>query len=328
MTYDEQSEPEERSEQGGLNEEEIRRSYKFPMLQYIFDKYTAQGTKETTRNHAFTFQDLDEAFKACKFDRPISTSNFVLDLTRQDRGIESRLPHSIIKYGYDLRKKTGRVPESKNVNYNGEFVFVGIGNTLHSWHHWSQTANSEIIIANKVPGEIMALLPGKDEALLGRDEGALFSVIDYCDVLSIALYGKDQQGSVIRVQSPKKWQPNEIDGLYYSVKDTPTLYPVEAKALSTGDQLNLEQMLGGLNTIREKIPNVKIVPLGIQMIENGMRIGTFKETSKQYETLLEIVSDIKVTFDPPIIPWYKAVKTRKRIAEQQSQYSTNLFSDL
>ncbi len=204
---------------------------------------------------------------------------------------------------------------------------MGKGNALHSWHHWSEKADEEIIVRNKVPKEIMTLLVGRNEALLGRDEGALFSVIDYCDVLSVALYGKDQLGSVIRVQAPKKWQPNEIDGLYYSLKHEPTLYPVEAKALSTGDQLNLEQMLGALNTIREKIPNVKVVPLGIQMIDNGMRIGKFREASNQYETYLEIVSDIKVTFNPPIIPWHKAARKRKEIAEQQSQYLTDLFSD-
>src|SRR5579875_1335500 len=307
-------------EQIGINEEEIRRSYKFPMLQYIFDKYTEKGTKGLTQSHAFTFQE-------CKVDRPISTSNFVLDLTRQDRGIESRLPASIIKYGYDLRKKTGRVPGTRGVNYNGEFVYVGVGNTLHSWHHWSEKADVEITLDNKVPGEITMLL-ANGEALLGRDEGALFSVIDYCDVLSFALHGKDQPGSVIRVQAPKKWQPNEIDGLYYSSKNGPTLYPTEAKALTTGDQLNLEQMLGALNTIRERIPDIKIVPLGIQMIDNGMRIGIFRETNNPYETYLEIVSDIVVTFVPPIIPWHKSSRKRKKIAEQQGLYSTNLFSNL
>ncbi len=332
MASDEQNEIDEQSEivgQGDINEEEIRRSYKFPMLQYIFDKYTEKGTKDITRNHAFTFVDLDEAFKARKIDRPISSSNFVLDLTRQDRGISSRLPTPIIKYGYDLRKKTGRVLGTKNVNYNGEFVFVGKGNALHSWYVFDKKASvKKISIANKVPKEIMVLLAGRDEALLGRDEGALFSVIDYCDVLSAALFGKDQQGSVIRVQAPKKWQPNEIDGLYYSIKGEPILYPVEAKALSTGDQLNLEQMLGALNTIREKIPNIKVIPLGIQMIDNGMRIGQFRETSNQYETYLEIVSDIEVTFDPPIIPWHKGVKKRRTVAEQFTQYSDSLFSDL
>ena len=113
-------------EQNEINEEVESRSYKFPMLQYIFDKYTSKGKKEITRNHAFTFQDLDEAFKACKVNRPISTSNFVLDLTRQDRGIESRLPKSIIKYGYDLRKKTGRVPGKRSVNY----IVVGLVKTV------------------------------------------------------------------------------------------------------------------------------------------------------------------------------------------------------
>ncbi len=83
MASDDQVELEDQGEldgQGEISEEEIRRSYKFPMLQYIFDKYTEKGTKEVTRSHIFTFQDLVEAFKECKIDRPISTSNFVLDL--------------------------------------------------------------------------------------------------------------------------------------------------------------------------------------------------------------------------------------------------------
>jgi len=47
-----------------------------------------------------------------------------------------------------------------------------------------------------------------------------------------------------------KWQPNEIDGFYASQngKDL-DLYPVEAKALTTGDEINLDQLRGGFATV-------------------------------------------------------------------------------
>ena len=56
-------------------------------------------------------------------------------------------------------------------------------------------------------------IPSKIRDLLRNDEGGLFSVIDYCDVFSLALYNGIQK--VMRVQNPMKWQPNEIDGFYY-----------------------------------------------------------------------------------------------------------------
>lgn len=61
----------------------------------------------------------------------------------------------------------------------------------------------------------------------------------------------------MRVQNPMKWQPNEIDGLYMSA-DGKTIYPVEAKAVSTGDDINLEQMPGQYKTITVKMPGVNI----------------------------------------------------------------------
>ncbi len=303
--HDEQDEQKQREARG----------FKFPMLEYIFNQRTASGTKAITENHTFTLKDISDAYKALGIPEPASISNTILDLTRKDRGIESRLPQSIIKYGYDLKKKTGAAKTGERANYAGEFVYVGIGNTLHSWHHWRTQPDREIILENKVPARI--------STLLSRDEGALFSVIDYCDVLSYAFHGR--ANTIIRVQNPMKWQPNEIDGLYFSDEEEPTLYPIEAKALSTGDDLNLEQMLGGLRTIQGKIQGVKITPLGIQMIENGMRIGLFKEVQNQHEAYLEIELDIVVRFDPPIVTWYKTARRRKEALQRSTMQ--NLFSN-
>lgn len=49
----------------------------------------------------------------------------------------------------------------------------------------------------------------------------------------------------------------------------------------------------------QKIPSVQIIPLGLQMIANGINIGVFKEENSQ----LEIDRHIQVTFEPPIQSW-------------------------
>lgn len=263
------------------------RSKKHPILEYIFNKKTKNGTQGIGQNHTFTLKDISEAYAACGIAEPASISNTILDLTRKKAGIESRLPESIYKLGYDLRKKTGPSPDG---NYAGEFVFVGVGNVLNSWLEWPLTPDKQVTIPNKIHPAII------DKGLLGRDEGALFSVIDYCDVFSLALY--DKPNSVIRVQNPKKWQPNEIDGLYYSEHDD-TLYPCEAKALSTGDDINMEQLLGGYKTITKKMPHMRVVPVAVSMTINGIDIGLFKEDNGE----LVMEKYIKVTFDPPVKPW-------------------------
>ena len=214
------------------------RSKKHPLLEHIFFGKTKNGTTGIGNNHTFLLSEISDAYEACGIAEPVSISNTILDLTRKNTGIQSRLPQSIIDLGYDLRKRTG--PSSEGGNYAGEFVYVGFGNTLKSWFEWPDSSDTYLEIINVIPSKILNML--------SNDEGALFSAIDYCDVLSYAIY--DQPLSIKRVQNPVKWQPNEIDGLYFSDfigKDI--LFPVEAKALSTQDDINLEQMQGALNTI-------------------------------------------------------------------------------
>lgn len=274
----------------------MSKSTKHPALEYIFNKLTSNGKKGIGENHAFTITDMIDAYHAVGVNRKrASISNTILDLTRKNRSITSRLPQSVIDYGYDLRKKTGRSPSGPN--YMGEFVFVGIGNSLSSWLIWPEIPDKSVVIENRVPDRITDFL--------SNDEGALFSVIDYCDVLSLAIY--DEPETVIRVQNPMKWQPNEIDGLYFSAHEgKQALFPAEAKALSTNDDINLEQMLGGFQTIKAKIPGVHIVSIAIQMTNNGMNIGILKEGFDQ----LELEYFIQVTINPPIPSWQ--LKTRGR----------------
>lgn len=190
-------------------------SKKFPMLEYIFNQKTNNGTRGIGQNITFTLKDVSNGYKACGIPEPASISNTILDLTRKNRGIDSRLPKSISSLGYDLKKKTGPSPDG---NYCGEFVYVGIGNVIHSWLVWDVSGERVVTVKNTIPTNVLKYI--------SNDEGALFSAMDYCDILSYALFGTE--GKVLRVQNPMKWQPNEIDGLYMS-SDGETIYPVEAK---------------------------------------------------------------------------------------------------
>ena len=263
-------------------------SFKHPMLERIFNDKTSNGTVGLGDNHAFTLGNISTAYAECGIGEPASISNTILDLTRKNSGIKTRLPQSIISHGYDLRKKTGPAPNGGN--YAGEFVHVGVGNVIGSWLVWPKKPDKEVLIENKVPHKIADLL--------GNDEGAMFSVIDYCDVLSHALNG--EADTVLRVQNPMKWQPNEIDGLYFSDHGGDArLIPIEAKALSTNDDINLEQMLGAYKTIRSKRPNNAILPLAAKMIPNGINLGVLVEGAEQ----LDLHRFIQVTFKPPIGTW-------------------------
>jgi len=126
------------------------------MLKVIFDLKTKKGAKNIGENISFTLGDVSRAYGTCGIPEPASISNTILDLTRKDRGIKSRLPKYIIDYGYDLRKKTGPGPGGEN--YAGEFVFVGHGKCLKSWLEWPEEPDLTIKVKNKVPQKIIHLI--------------------------------------------------------------------------------------------------------------------------------------------------------------------------
>ena len=211
----------------------------------------------------------------------------MIDLTRRAGPHESRVPDSIWQQGYDLSRASDREAQQ---NIAGKLVRLE-HIAADTWIHWETLSEQEVIsIRNVVPDVV--------KPYLGNDEGALLSVMDYCDALSQAL------GSAIqRVQHPKKWQPGEVDGLYISTSERGSiLYPVEAKALSTGDSVNLAQVQGAYNTVIAKIKNIKIIPLAVQMIADGMYIAVFEadETGQ-----LVITHSVKIILEPSIDAWQK-----------------------
>ena len=83
---------------------------KMKVMEHIFNYKTNGGKTHIGYNIDFTLAEFGNAIIETGGTPPTSWSNFVLDLTRRNNKITSRLPDSIIKYGYDLRKKTGKVP--------------------------------------------------------------------------------------------------------------------------------------------------------------------------------------------------------------------------
>lgn len=278
---------------------------KMKVLKYIFDQKTNNGTCNIGTDISFTLKEVGKGIVATGGKAPTSWSNFVLDLTRKKNSIEQRLPNYIIKYGYDLRKRTGKVPENTADNYCGTFVYRGFdedGQTIpiQDWLEWG-TPDREITVENKVPELV--------RRFISNDEASLFSVIDYCNILSIVL---DQD--VYRVQSPMKWQPNEIDGYY--IAQTPRniiVYPVEAKAISTSDDINLVQINGQYNVFIEKYKrnsfSLIVRPIAAKMEKDGILLAVM-EHNPMYDpvqngnaNMFNIVNIVKVKLDPPLSAW-------------------------
>lgn len=275
-------------------------SGKFPILEHIFNDLTHNGTDRIGQDITFTLGDVKRAYQFTGIPRPSSSSNIIIDLIRKDRGITKRLPQSIIDKGYDLRHLTGRAHGQEN--HAGVFIYVGFGNNLYDWLHWPNAPHRQMTIRS---GErLVKILP-----FLRKDEAALFSVLDYSDALSYAIHGTP--GSVFRVQNPLKWQPNEIDGLYFSdFLPSPELFPIEAKALSTNDDIYFPQIFGAFQLMSQRFKEIHIVPIGIKMVPNGFWIARLKEN--QLHTNVELDEFIQVILDPPISGWQSIAYRREK----------------
>lgn len=278
---------------------------KMAVLEYMFMKKTKNGTTNIGKDIDFTLKEVGKGIIATGGTPPTSWSNFVLDLTRKKNTINQRLPEKVIKYGYDLRKKTGPVPGNQKDNYCGTFVYRGFdanGDTIpiQDWLEWG-VPDRVITIDNKVPPLV--------QRFISNDEASLFSVIDYCDILSTVLNQK-----VYRVQSPMKWQPNEIDG-YYVAETTRNIfvYPVEAKAVSTADDINLVQINGQYNVFIEKYKrnsfSLIVRPIAARMEKDGMLLAIM-EHNPMYDpkqnreaNMFNVVDIVKVKLNPPLTAW-------------------------
>ena len=275
------------------------------VLEYLFKMKTKDGKEGVGSDISFTLREVGEGILATGGTPPTSWSNFVLDLTRKKNTINQRLPDYVINFGYDLRKKTGPVPGDSNDNYCGTFVYRGFdenGKTIpiQDWLEWGEP-DRVVEIDNQVPELV--------QNFISNDEASLFSVIDYCNVLSIVL-----NQNVMRVQSPMKWQPNEIDGYYVAQNSRNVfVYPVEAKAVSTSDDINIPQIYGQYKVFIEKYKrnsfSLVVRPIAAKMEKDGMNLAILEynplyDPSKNKEADMFIISEmVKVKLNPPIANW-------------------------
>jgi hypothetical protein len=131
---------------------------------HIFQKYFNPLRPEESL--VFYLTDISEGYAATGQSEPVSISNTILDLCRKDRGIAARVPDEISSLGYDLRKKTGQ--DARGHKFAGEFVYVGVGNSLKSWLIWPEEPEIFEVDSTKIPAIV--------RTLIRKDEGALFSV--------------------------------------------------------------------------------------------------------------------------------------------------------
>lgn len=278
---------------------------KFDVLRHIFMEKTANGTRNIGVDIDFTLREVGAGIPATGGSVPTSWSNFVLDLTRRQNTIEQRLPPEIIAYGYDLRKKTGKVPGTANEKYCGTFVYRGQdenGNTIpiQDWLEWGEPDRT-VVIENRIPELV--------QRFISNDEASLFSVIGYCDILSAVL-----NQNVYLVQSPMKWQPNEIDG-YYVAQTARNIfvYPVEAKAVSTSDDINIVQINGQYNTFIQKYTRndftLIVRPIAAKMEPDGMLLAILEHNAlydphhNRESQMFNVLEVIKVILDTPLAAW-------------------------
>ena len=111
-----------------------------------------------------------------------------------------------------------------------------------------------------------------------------------------------------------KWQPNEIDGYYVSENSRNIfVYPVEAKAISTDDDINIVQVNGQYNTFIEKYKrdslSLIVRPIAAKMTRDGMILAIMEHnpmydpTQNKEATMFNIIDVVKIKLTPPLKAW-------------------------
>ena len=113
-----------------------------------------------------------------------------------------------------------------------------------------------------------------------------------------------------------KWQPNEIDG-YYVAETSRNIYvyPVEAKAVSTSDDINLVQLYGQYQTFITKYKrndfNLIVRPIAAKMEPTGMLLAVldhnplYDAKRNKDAAMFNIIEIVRVRLDSPLTAWQK-----------------------
>jgi len=122
--------------------------------------------------------------------RDLSEAGFLLEFVLVDEeGFRDRVApaQSIIELGYDLRKKTGLRRMGRIML---EYSSMGSGQCPEDVARLARSSRQVIYYREHSP---------TNHPYLSNDEGALFSVLDYCDVLSQVIFETPIQLSACRI---------------------------------------------------------------------------------------------------------------------------------
>ena len=219
-------------------------------LEHIFlSKIDTEHPQEIV---GFTRQDVAAAIVATGGEVPHNLNNFVKDLCRY--GNSDPRVEVARKLGYRLREST-----SAERTF-GEFY-------LAEGQPEEFVVPSEGLEITEVPNGFMAEVLD----IVRPDEGGVNAAIEACHLLDHLLGLDPSERRVLRVQSPVKLQPYEVDGLWLLVGgEERILIPVEAK--SGRDVITMNQIYGITRTALESVaPGVikKTIPVGTKILPDG-----------------------------------------------------------
>lgn len=257
-------------------------TWKEQPLEWLFnDKHDLDNPQD---EYPFTRQEVAQAILAVGEEVRDNHNNFVKDLTRG--GNANPRNASAEENGYLLRESTS--DEFMGVFFKDD-DFAGIALDV-----------PEDLEVQRIDVQF----PEEVFDLIRYDEGGILSAVEYSNLL---VHFFDDFDEVLRVQTPVKLQPHEIDSLFVAQLDNArVLIPCEAKSQG-GDAITLNQIEGIAETaltrfsVGESEPSLfgncptpvsSVIPLGIKLLSNGdVYMASFPElTEEERDHLQEIVT--------------------------------------
>jgi len=194
------------------------------------------------------------------------TKLHIEDIVRESRHQIRNIPD--IKYTYDARRAFPPYIRDK-----GHYAILGMGKGKYCFIRLNQP--------NLIPIEPDRSIPFEDEApllvkeVLGNDEQATFSIINYNDLLTKFLGFK-----VYQVQNHERTTLSigqvEIDSIYVGKKDdTKVIVPISGKG---GNDFLSYTQAAVLNIFaKEKYPNYQCISLGVKAEKDSINIIQFSD---------------------------------------------------
>ncbi len=232
------------------------KGYKGPVLRRIFfRKYDHKNPQDIIPAPILEVIDTIEEFG---LKRPGNIHNCFKDIVRNGKMHRDLGP--IVDLNYEIRQ----------VDRGGEFI----NSDREDLRDIIDLPEDQKII--KVNS---ASIPAQVIGLIRTDEGGILSAVEYSEILNQMTKCK-----VLKVQSPIKVQPNEIDGGFlYEQNGKRIFLSIEVKSKGS-DVLLKYQLFGGAKQAQSNFGELidKVIPIGIKLErDNSIYIVRFPEITKK-----------------------------------------------